>query len=57
MQYACCSDTMDEARLELHRTMQYQDNINIPLLVQILQLYLYLYLLSTNTKTTSTFLC
>ena len=24
---------MDEAKLELHKTMQYQDNINIPLLV------------------------
>ena len=27
------SETMEEARLELHRTMQYQDNINTPLLV------------------------
>jgi len=30
---AADSDTMEEARLELHRTMQYQDNINTPLLV------------------------
>merc|ERR1711994_761613 len=26
-------ETMEEARLELHRTMQYQDNLNTPLLV------------------------
>jgi len=26
-------ETLDEAKLELHRTMQYQDNINTPLLV------------------------
>ena len=31
--YTLCSETMEEARLELHRTMQYQDNINTPLLV------------------------
>ena len=31
--YTLSSETMEEARLELHRTMQYQDNINTPLLV------------------------